>query len=328
MRYEKTQRTAGSSRGQRAAGFTLVELLVVIAIIALLIGILVPAVSRVREQGKKISTQNLHSVLGKGAELFHVDFERYPRSNGINLFEGQASAIQLAGAQYLIYELAGADLKGYIQPKQKDITFYDTNENGSPDGGDYVLAYSPSYDNSNLLRWGPYIEVEGDSFQSPETYNQNTGIEMPPAPNPLNTAVGGTEFRNFKLPMAVDAFDHPVLYYAANEHAKKPFTRNGDLGVYNQVDNLPFTGSDDVDGIDLGSGADHQLDFGSWADTDQRTRPHSGTFSGFVYDESIFDQTKDGSDNGSVVPHNAKTFLLISPGPDALYGTQDDIKNF
>ncbi len=203
---QSLEQSRGFRPTSRRRAFTLTEMLVVIGIIALLIGILLPALSRVQDRARKTQTESLLQEFAKACETFYQQFGFYP---GIvpEAILNATPVPQISGTENALLHLCGGaipedDPSYNVAPYNgwTELTF------GNATVGTFRIRV-----NAAKLGEGPRVRgVQHKSFFSPKADDL-----LPAKGQFLATAGGEDPYLNdpLRLPDLSDSWGQPVIYY-------------------------------------------------------------------------------------------------------------------
>jgi prepilin-type N-terminal cleavage/methylation domain-containing protein len=311
---------------EKKGGFTIIELLTVMSIIVILFGLLMPAMTLVKNHGKTVKQRAQFHAIEAGMELYRGDFGDYPPSDGMNRNDlgvpiGGSGNNGFPGAIKLAEALMGHDLLGFNPNSifradgENPLITTDTEENGGRDLYPDVIvtgaAITDPIVRANLqMRKGPYLDVTRVSTAAINAMYSNQ-------PTMTNIVICD-EFPRVSVAGAGKRVGLPVLYYKANVSSMLDPDPNGFTAlndpadsryIYNHLDNQAI--------IDLTP---------AWTTDTATTNPiKTGETPGPV---GFYTTIQNPKISSPPKPYNPDTYILMSAGIDGLYGTRDDIFNF
>lgn len=105
----------------RRRGFTLIEVLVVVAVIAILVGLLLPAVWHIKQQGKSHRARAQMRALRTALTQYHQAYDRWPGQNihgesGPSLFDDPENPDPGAPGGAMSWSNDNDEVIGYLLP--------------------------------------------------------------------------------------------------------------------------------------------------------------------------------------------------------------------
>ena len=383
-------------RRPAAGGFTLLEILISITIILILVGLLFPAITKIRLASYKAATQNQISVVSVALQQYYTDFNAYPGPlpvEQLDTADGLTNADPRTptSGQPFIYDTAGNTVNltwaaNASLPTTTDFTHITGNENcvlglcGGLVVNQLTTPVTFTYDSSQVFPDTANVNDLSPDPKGPRSLgfnnvkshtaylNPKAGELSSPYQNFATTDNAGIVAKDTFLPELVDKYPTPMpfLYMRASRGAVGVATFAGKDGLggtaisttsttgstvplpcqYDLREVYGYTGSNI--GLTLndprvsGPGGGHGLQYvwypsGTPPTTTNipsggRTLQTAPEIDGWAYlrNPDIGPQPVSGNitqtDTGA--PRSKDSYVLISPGPDRIYGTIDDIVSF
>jgi type II secretory pathway pseudopilin PulG len=305
----------------KRSGLTLVEILVVVGIIAILTGMLLPAIGMVRKTAREAKQKVQFTAIDLALATFKNDYGSLPPSDHYTWLLDTQQAENSSGAQKLAEALLGWDLLGFHpdsgwRADGMNRWPYRVGTTTHAEGTYFLYDRTVEYDMNK--RKSRYLDLDtANAVRLGVTAAHDGLFNLGAVGVPLaaDTFVLGDVFGKGKDVTLLDGTRKksglPVLYYRANPSEK---VRED---IYNRLDNDYLVYAKEQTDV-LGRGTPPVRPSGRF------WNPLAGTAATFY--EYITDWRASTTDFR--VPHKPDSYILISAGNDGLYGTDDDICNF
>lgn len=184
--------------------FTLIELLVVIAIIAVLIGLLVPAVQKVREASNRMSCSNNMKQIGLACSTFESTYGKLPGP-------GQCDSTGSSTTSYQIHSF-GTQILPYIEQEQVYKAFDFTTPYTFNTA---ALIHSSSRVSATQSKGIPYDAVQS-SFDAAKAQIKTFVCPSTPLSSQSRDPVTGLGAVDYMIPAMSDVDDTTFVRNSAN----------------------------------------------------------------------------------------------------------------